>query len=144
MRVLTWTEIETMVEKIAQSVMAAEVYRPEDEPLEFVYGQPRGGLVPAIMLSHRLGLPLGMSLDTDTCGLWVDDIYDTGQTVHQYSGRSELELACLVSKQDDPPVNHLAEVVTPNEWVVFPWENDSSTYLNNNSLPTYPNQTERV
>ena len=45
-----------------------------------IYGLPRGGLIPAVMLSHQLGIPMAKGdIGPDT--LIVDDICDSGETL---------------------------------------------------------------
>ena len=119
---LTWVDIERMVDKLAWSVKSKK--RPPEKELEFVgVGVGRGGLIPAVMLSHRLDLPLAFHWGY-AYGLWVDDIYITGQTASSYVKKENLETACLVSQHDDPPVDHLAEprIIELETKVIFPWQ----------------------
>ena len=45
-----------------------------------IYGLQRGGLIPAVMLSHQLGIPMAKGdIGPDT--LIVDDICDSGETL---------------------------------------------------------------
>ena len=47
--------------------------------IDSVMGLPRGGLIPAVMISHELGIPLVINPTKNT--LVVDDINDTGHTL---------------------------------------------------------------
>ena len=54
--------------------------RLEGIDLEFVSGIPRGGLIPSVMLSHRLDIPL-VKGDIGPDTLVIDDICDSGETL---------------------------------------------------------------
>jgi hypothetical protein len=119
---LTWIDIERMVDKIAWSVKAKD--REQEKTLEFVgTGVGRGGLIPAVMLSHRLDLPLAFHWGYAQ-GLWVDDICITGRTAQQYIEKENLETACLLTKHQPSMVDHLADdrIIEPATEVIFPWE----------------------
>ena len=49
---LSWELIDELTDKIA-----TEVSRNYKE-IKFIYGIPRGGLIPAVILSHKLGIKL--------------------------------------------------------------------------------------
>jgi len=51
--------------------------------IDFIYGVPRGGLIPAVILSHEMGLPIISNFmdGKDGVVLIVDDLVDTGKTV---------------------------------------------------------------
>ena len=163
---LTWSDIGQMMETLAEQINVGDSRLLEDsddrydQELDFVYGVPRGGLIPAVFLSHKLGLPLRTReigkrdlADEGGYGLWVDDIYDTGATFQQfvtgslgeleklygYNG-SMREFAVLVSKETEKncPLDYVGLRVDSSDWVVFPWETTETTYLNNNQLLTYP------
>lgn len=98
MRTLTWHDFDAAVEAIVE--------RCHKQTFCGVHGIPRGGLVLAVTLSHRLDLPL-LSNAAPGC-LLVDDVYETGLTLEPYR---ELE-ACTAVEQTES-----------DEWIVFPWEN---------------------
>lgn len=116
-RLLTWLDVNSFLDLI-------EVRQSGHARYTGVYGVPRGGLVLAVMVSHRLGIPLLLSPATGC--LVVDDIADSGQTLvglasQKYSHqaldvmvfvrktRCPLDLPCLIADQSD-------------DWIVFPWE----------------------
>ena len=49
---LTWDEVDELVDRIATRITN------EFSNITHIYGIPRGGLIPAVMLSHKLGIPL--------------------------------------------------------------------------------------
>lgn len=116
-----WKDVEHFVNEVAHE------YR--DREFDGVFGLPRGGLVFAVMLSHRLNLPILMAPTNKS--LIVDDICDSGESLIHYIKNS--------SSEDD--VNERPTVCTmyykPNRlrvvpdyymftksdsWIVFPWE----------------------
>ena len=50
-RYLTWDQVDNLVDIIAAQV------RKEFSNTTHIYGIPRGGLIPAVMLSHKLNIP---------------------------------------------------------------------------------------
>lgn len=91
-----------------------------------IYGQPRGGLILAVMLSHKLGLPL--SLTPYSSMLWCDDIVDSGNTYLKMKQKFPKAIYCsLLAKKFQNEVLHAFDYSDKNEWVVFPWETKEST-----------------
>jgi len=88
-----------------------------------IYGVPRGGLVPAVYLSHLLTIPLTQEPGPPEETLIVDDIADSGQTLLPFYHKG-YALATLFY--------HKRSVIEPqfwifekeNEWIVFPWEKE--------------------
>lgn len=75
---ITWDEVTAYVEAVRDKY--------KDLNLCGVYGLPRGGLVLAVMISHKLNIPLLMS-PAEGC-LIVDDICDSGETLLHYKKNS--------------------------------------------------------
>src|SRR5262245_40911732 len=74
--IVYWDDIAQYIDMVAESIKAHPFAQ-----LHAVYGIPRGGLIPAVALSHRLKLPLTNHIDKHT--LICEDIVDTGETVSQ-------------------------------------------------------------
>src|SRR3990167_1516754 len=72
---LIWSDIDYLVDKLEVKI--------NKEKLVFnsIYGVPRGGLVVAVMLSHRLNLPIVEAKGINKNTLIVDDICDKGLTL---------------------------------------------------------------
>ena len=95
-----------------------------------VYGIPRGGLIPAVILSNRLDIRfcdslLTTSLDRDDI-LIIDDICDSGKTMIKISNILDYKTASLFTKQTSqfkPNIN-LNVVENEDTWMVFPWEGE--------------------
>ena len=118
-----WEDIDGRVNDLCQ--------RLKHESFEAVYGVPRGGLIVAVLVSHKLGIPLITSL-RDMYGkkfLVVDDIADTGRTLEKlkklevcdkatfatldYHKQSSVVPDCWISEKGD-------------RWIVYPWEREDS------------------
>lgn len=118
MIILTWSDIDEFVE-----ALAAEV---KDRSFAGVYGLPRGGLVIAVILSHRLNIPL-LSAPCEEC-LVVDDICDSGESLlhicRNSSGRRQKNyVATVFYKRNDLGVKpDFFWRKKKNDWVLFPWE----------------------
>lgn len=110
---LNWAGFDAAVEQIAASVDPAT--------LTGVYGIPRGGLVLAVALSHRLGLPLVESVCAST--LIVDDIRDSGATLEALrAGGLTGPVWVWATRQTEPEGYGAVLTGIGPSWVIFPWE----------------------
>lgn len=120
-----WDEIETLVDILVREI--------SDSNYNFtsIYGIPRGGLIPSVLLSHKLEIPLSMgSIDKHT--LIVDDICDSGVTFQEMYERYQsefafpldLKFACLHYRSTSSySPNFVGRKVVEDDWLVYPWEN---------------------
>lgn len=125
-RFVTWNEVNEFVEGVKK------LYDNGFKDYIGVYGVPRGGLVLAVMISHKLHLPLLMS-PSPGC-LIVDDIADSGKTLLHYSlhqtenapeDSAYYDIVTLVYKPGGQTIpNYYLITKEENTWVVFPWETD--------------------
>lgn len=114
---LSWEDIEDMVKVLAKNIEEAPVI------VDSIYGIPRGGLIPATLLSHKLNIPM-VEFPTENT-LIVDDIVDSGLTLSRYA---KYPFACLVYK---PLTSHLIPTFfalnyVADYWINFPWEEKNS------------------
>ena len=87
-------------------------------------GLPRGGLVPPVILSHKLNLPLLQKISQNT--LIVDDICDSGITLLEASDFG-FQTAALALRYSSPYIPEFySEKITDDKWLVFPWEKSDS------------------
>lgn len=94
-----------------------------DQSVHNVYGVPRGGVVPALLVSQHLGMP--MVTEPSRYTLVVDDLVDTGVTRDRYPDR---HFDALLRKPHSPNTIRTpfdSQPRTLDGWVVFPWERDT-------------------
>lgn len=105
---ITLEEFEKRCKKIASYI--------EKNKILFVYGIPRGGLIPAVRISHMLDIPLMTRLDESVPVQMVaiiDEILDSGDTRKRFSRYPYF--FTLVNKKEE----------NINEWVTFFWEDEN-------------------
>ena len=118
---LSWKWVDEQINKIGDKL--------EGLDLEFVSGIPRGGLIPAVMMSHAFNikyisyssakmLPLELREKT----LVIDDISDTGITLEEANNlKFILASLCIRSGTKTVP-RFIGEIISDDRWLVFPWE----------------------
>lgn len=93
-----------------------------------VYGLPRGGLIPAVMISHRLSIPLLMA-PYEGC-LIIDDIADSGRSLMHYTkndtqfNRYYIYTLFYVERSLVKP-DFYSHLKKQDGWITFPWEKES-------------------
>jgi len=112
-RLVTWQEIEELVDILGQKVIGGAPY------IENVHGIQRGGLIPAVLLSHKLNLPYVQAIYPNT--LVVDDICDTGNTLKDIPGVYSATLHYKKSAIVEPTL-WAEQLENEAEWIVYPWE----------------------
>ena len=118
---LSWKWVDDQINKIGDKL--------EGLDLEFVSGIPRGGLIPAVMMSHAYGikyisyssakmLPLKLRKKT----IVIDDISDTGLTMAEADklGFITSSLSTRIGTKTLPRLT--GEIIRDDRWLVFPWE----------------------
>ena len=122
---LTWEDIDNLVDNLANEVSQSSV------PPLYITGLPRGGLIPAVMLSHRLNIPfvsIGMIRTLPRVDvLIVDDIADSGETLSKYRKYPTAVLHYKIQSEHIP--TFYAEEVPNKAWVVYPFERDDSNTI---------------
>jgi hypoxanthine phosphoribosyltransferase len=113
-----WTDFEQAIEKILGYIDTHNL------KFDYIYGPPRGGLCIAVRLSHKLNVPLQYNppIPCEYNYLVVDDISDTGKTLHRYSNYRNCTIItwhCYDKKTKTIPDYYVRSV---NTWVVYPWE----------------------
>ena len=103
---------------------AARYYK--DIKFSGVYGVPRGGLVLAVLLSHRMGIPLLTEPD-DHC-LIVDDVYETGRTLDAIREENPGASFYVIAAKKDFSYGVAYRQVAIEEWLVFPWEDKDKAH----------------
>jgi len=123
---ITWSDVEEYIANLVEEVNKRNV------PISGVYGLPRGGLVFAVMLSHKLNVPLLMH-PYGNC-LIVDDICDSGRSLIHYKPNDTMFLDTFfistmfyTGRSEVVPDYYFKDIgkdFTKDSWIVFPWELD--------------------
>lgn len=134
-RYVSWNELHDLVNDIAHQIEESGIQ------FDYIVGVARGGLVPAVLLSHRLEIPLvcaeystrdNMTLNNGIKwlaqidnALVVDDIADSGATIDAFKKvNEELKFATVFHKthtsSHDP--DFVGEATESDDWIVFPFE----------------------
>ena len=113
---LTWEEFDKAVDSLVSAIVTLDL-QPKN-----IYGIPRGGLVLAVTISHRLDLPLLLDTGKITKStLVVDDISDTGNTLSRYTGLTTVIIHLTRHSLFIPTVFYKYRIA---DWVVYPWEKE--------------------
>ncbi len=125
-RFITWQEVDSLVEALAETIKNSPTPMPRG-----IYGVPRGGLIPAVMLSHALGVPVTDHPNLNT--LIVDDIVDTGKTVKAWSLNAFAALLYKPNTSSEIPT-YFGHDLQEDVWIVFPWEKKDSETIPDRGL----------
>jgi hypoxanthine phosphoribosyltransferase len=121
-----WNWIEEQIDKIGEKLEAFE--KPQ-----FITGVPRGGLIPAVLMSHKFDIPyIGLEAAKTLPGdlkkkiLVVDDIADSGNTLAQIQ-RHNFRTATLARRYSSSFTPTITGTdILDDHWLIFPWEQKSS------------------
>ena len=142
---VNWQEIDKQI-----SNLASQISSNTGVEVDYVVGIPRGGLILAVMLSHRLGIK-HMTVDhleklegdimmpnfdiNKRKILIVDDISDSGQTLKSYKMQGHTTATLDVRNTTITKPDFYCNWLENADWIVYPWERkDSKTkqdYLDN-------------
>jgi hypoxanthine phosphoribosyltransferase len=120
---VSWKEVENLIDILYTSILQS------GKKFEQIHGIPRGGLIPAVMLSHKLNLPFTPypELFNSNKTLVIDDIADSGKTLQRYENYPTVVLHYKPHTSKHKP-HYYASKFTSNDWIVYPWEaKDSNT-----------------
>ena len=118
---LSWKWVDDQINKIGDKL--------EGLNLEFVSGIPRGGLIPAVMMSHAYGIKYisyssakMLPLDLRKKTIVIDDISDTGLTMAE-ADKLKFITSSLCTRVGTKTLPRLTgELISGEQWLVFPWE----------------------
>jgi|TARA_R110000796_G_scaffold205393_3_gene321411 hypoxanthine phosphoribosyltransferase len=127
--IIDWDQIDKLISRLSYRIEVS------DDKFENIYGLQRGGLIPAVMLSHKLGMPMTKG-DIGPNTLIVDDICDSGETLDKlvnkyqtlYSYPFNLKTAVLHYKPHTScfkPTLYAKKWDNSN-WIEYPWEREDS------------------
>ena len=126
---LSWIDINNLVDELCQQITSSKI------EVKDIFGLQRGGLIPAVMISHRMSIPMTKGTISSTT-LIIDDICDSGTTFQEYFTKHQVEYAfpfnlktaCLHFK---PHTSNFipttwAKTIESDNWIVYPWEREDS------------------
>ena len=117
---LSWDDVSQLVDTLCEKIIT-------DVPnIDSVFGLKRGGLIPAVMVSHKLGLPWSDVMLPNT--LVIDDIADTGVTLKNTIGVYTAVLHYKPHTSCYKP-NVYASLHEGDEWIIYPWERKDSEQI---------------
>lgn len=110
-----WDDISVLVDELCNTITSSGVQ------IKSITGIERGGLIPAVMISHKLNIPYVNKINKDT--LVVDDICDSGETLkNMVAGYT----ATLHYKKTASFTPDFYSKEVGDEWIVYPWERTDS------------------
>lgn len=127
-RKVTWNEIDNIINLLA--------LRMKDKGLKptKVLGIPRGGVILAVMMSHKLDIPYVTKCDKinlEDVLLIIDDISDSGTTMKRYYNTyfsENLITATLHLRPGSKFVPDYYYEIT-DDWIVYPFETEISSKI---------------
>ena len=133
---LEWSTIEDLVDELCDNIIK---YQKQNN-LKFrnLFGLQRGGLIPAVIISHQLNIPMTKGTISQNT-LIVDDICDSGVTLNEFYSKYQaeyvfpfdLKTACIHYKPHtsvfEPTI--YAEKWERDDWIVYPWEATNSNTI---------------
>ena len=134
MNIITWEKFLADVDELGEMLLEGIA---EGDQYDFIHGIPRGGLISAVILSHRLDIELLTSKEGAEAAeargctiLIVDDLCDTGAALQEWNEWDDLDLAgrhlsvTLYVKEHSKhkPDFYIEDKLPNDEWIVFPWE----------------------
>jgi hypoxanthine phosphoribosyltransferase len=121
---LEWRDIENAIERLATNITNSKI------EITAIGGLPRGGLIPAVLLSHKMNIPFVSQANVKLVPgniLIIDDICDTGKTLKRFKFESNVYTATIhhkISAEYEP--HFWFKLANENEWIVYPWEQKES------------------
>ena len=119
-----WRDYEADVLRLARELVQS------NRKIKNVFGIPRGGLIPAVSLSHLLGRPLiSDAAKISSATLVVDDIVESGATLKRLMALTKGKKPLIASLYYYPKASVRPDIYLrkKQKWVVFPWETEKTS-----------------
>lgn len=115
---ISWTQINNAVDTLSRILSWTKTTN-----IKNIYGLPRGGLIPAVMLSHRLNKPLITDKKLITKNTIIcDDISDTGKQLAKYKNKNTIVTIHSTPWTKTRPTYYILTKKKKTDWCVYPWE----------------------
>lgn len=121
---ITWEQFHKMC------ITLADFVRQNKFTPKYIYGIPRGGLIPATIISHYLDIPMRPWVNNSDDFLVIDDIADSGGTIQRFSkknGTSNIRVGTIYVNTKNCEYLPNYHVYETTKWIVFPYERDIDT-----------------
>ena len=122
----SWKWVDDQINEIGEQLEGSGIPK-------FVTGVPRGGLIPAVLISHKFKIPyIGLEAAKTLPGelkkqvLVIDDISDSGNTLKQIERHNFITATLAVRNTSDFIPSMHGEFIKDDRWIVFPWEEYSA------------------
>ena len=123
----SWEWLDKTVMELGETILSSKTN------IEYVTGVPRGGLVPAVMLSHYMNKKfksynevIEMTNNIRQTVLVVYDISDSGETLYK-AETFGFQTATLTVRHSTIFIpDFYGERIEDDRWLVFPWEREDS------------------
>lgn len=121
---LSWEKFEHAINELIKQIKPyIQNDTSERTKIKTIYGIPRGGLIPAVVLSHKLNIPLiTEKKEIDEHTLIVDDISDSGETLKKYPNNMS---ATIFFHKETKTWPNFTVFEKTDKWIVYPWENEA-------------------
>jgi hypoxanthine phosphoribosyltransferase len=119
---LTWEDIQNDINTLCEKL--------QGKKFQFITGLPRGGLIPAVLISHKLditykSLSLSKAIEEGKY-LLIDDIADSGETLIDKKYEGYVKVTLHYKKHSLIKPYYYAREIPNDLWLVYPWENEKS------------------
>ncbi len=124
---IKWKELDKQVSYLSKKI----------KNVDYVVGIPRGGLILAVMMSHKLNIK-HMTIDhlekleefdlniNKKNILIVDDISDSGHTLKHYKKQGYTTATLDVRNTTITKPDYYCNWLETTDWIVYPWEKKDS------------------
>jgi len=126
----SWEWLDKVIMELGETILSSST------EIEYVTGVPRGGLVPAVMLSHYMNKKfkpynecLEMTNNARQKVLVVDDISDSGETLLKAETFGFQTATLTVRHSTIFYPDFYCDKIENDSWLVFPWEREDSKTL---------------
>lgn len=116
----SWSDLTNDIDEISK------IIKREGWVIDAVYGPPRGGCVPAVMLSHKLKLKYLTTLEENhnpEHTIIIDDVSDEGKTLSNIPNIKKYKTITLFIKTGTSFLpDTYCRSIERNVWICYPWE----------------------
>ena len=122
---ITWNQVNKLLDKIHDQTQGG---------FDYVSGIPRGGLILAVLYSHRFGVEFMEYPSNHYHNLLIlDDIADSGETLDKWKNYQTAVLHYKPHTSKTTPTIWAVQHET-GDWIVYPWEHPQAKTIQDYKL----------